>query len=222
MYFQVKGLILRSHVCGEADKSIIVFTDQWGKVSLVVPGAKKIKAKLAAASEPVTETDFIVYAAHEQARPKVTGAKVMDHFTAVKNNWQSFVYAQYCAELCDALTPFNMENGRKYELIARTWKLLATARNPQRIIMAFSLRFLKLSGYSFVEYLNNHTPYLLPEEDFLIRKMAALSGEELDADDTITAQREQSVHRHISNYVGLYLQRPLKSLAFLRKMECAV
>jgi DNA repair protein RecO (recombination protein O) len=222
MYYQVKGLILRSSVCGEADKSITAFTDLWGKVSLVVPGAKKIKAKLAAASEPVTETDFIVYAAHSRARPKVTGAKVMDNFSSVKKNWQSFVYAQYCAELCDALTPFNMENERKYELVARTWKLLATARNPERIIMAFSLRFLKLSGYSFVEYLNNHEAYLLPEEETLIRKLAALSGEELDAETAITAERERSVHRHINNYVGLYLQYPLKSLAFLRKMEIAV
>ncbi|MGA2090671.1 MAG: DNA repair protein RecO [Endomicrobiales bacterium] len=222
MYYQVKGLILRSQVCGEADKSIIAFTDQWGKISLMVPGAKKIKAKLAAATDPVTETDFIVYAAHHRARPKVTGAKVIDHYLPIKRKWQSFVYAQYCAELCDALTPFNMENERTYDLISRSWKLLATVRNPERIVMAFSLRFLKLSGYSFVEYLNNHETYLEPAEEALIRKLATLSGEELDVDPAITPDQEQSVKRHINNYVGLYLQRPLKSLAFMHKMECAV
>lgn len=219
MYFQVKGLILRSQVSGEADKSVVAFTDRWGKVSLVVPGAKKIKAKLACASEPVTETDFIVYAAHHRARPKVTGARVVDHFPTIKSRWQSFVHAQYCAELCDALSPFNLENARAYELVARTWRLLAGARNPERIVMAFSLRFLRLSGYSFTAYLDNHAAYIQPEDEELIRWLATLSGDELDAVDGIPPEREQSVRRHIENYVGLYLHRPLKSLAFMRKMQ---
>jgi len=60
--------------------------------------------------------------------------------------------------MTEMLTPFNSENLKKYELLQRTWGLLEKVRYPWRIFAAFTLRFLKLSGYSFIEYLRRKAP----------------------------------------------------------------
>ena len=93
----------------------------------------------------------------------------------------SFVIAQYCSEVAELLTPYDAENQQKYELLSRTWELLGVSRRPWRIFTAFVLRFLKLSGYSFVEYLKSEENSLTDYEIEIIRKIATMLGLEVDS-----------------------------------------
>ncbi len=214
MYQQLKGLILRGQVSAEADKLITIYTYEWGKISAIVPGAKKIVAKLSAATEPVVETDLMLYVSSPRARPKVTGAVLLGHFPGLRQQWRRFVAAQTCAEITDVLTPYNAENPQKYELLARTWQYLESAQYPWRIVMAFTLRFLKLSGYSFVDYLQREHSLIPPGQQQLIKKMATLPGDEVDRCLTIEEDVEQELKRHVDNYLSLHLTRPLGTRKF--------
>ncbi|MCL2485943.1 MAG: recombination protein O N-terminal domain-containing protein, partial [Endomicrobia bacterium] len=60
MYYQIKGLVLNSNTHGEADKIATIYSYEWGKIQAIVPSAKKIAAKLSAAIEPLTESEFMV------------------------------------------------------------------------------------------------------------------------------------------------------------------
>ena len=61
MYYNIKALILNTKLSSEADKVIVAYTNNIGKIYAVVPGAKKIIAKLNAATEPITESELIIY-----------------------------------------------------------------------------------------------------------------------------------------------------------------
>jgi len=221
MYYQLNGLVLNVRVCGEADKSATIYTREWGKISALVPGAKKIKAKLGAATEPVVEGEYLVYMAGPQARAKVTGAKISDGFMPLRTDWRRFTVASACSEVTDLLTPFNMENSQKYDLLARTWKLLETAKHPWRIFNAFTLRFLRLSGYSFVEYIKreNSAAAVDKTEFEAIRKFSTLSGEEVDGETGISEALENRVSRHLDRYLSIYIQRPMMTKIFWQKVE---
>jgi len=218
MYYQLRGLVLRSRVCAEADKLVTLYTSEWGKITAVFPGAKKIKAKFSAASEPVTESEFMVYSRNQGVRPKVTGARMARSFPALRKDWRNFSIASYCAEVCDKLTPFNAENPKKYELLLRTWELLENAKYPWRIYTAYVLRFLKLSGYNFYEYLINEN-VSMPKKDLeAILHLSTLSGEDLDKNYELSAASEERVRRYLDAYLLLYLPRPLSSREFFRKI----
>ena len=219
MYYYIKGLVLKSKISAEADRLITMYSYEWGKISAIVPGAKKIKAKLGWAAEPIRETEFHVYVKDGTMRPKVTGAKALNNYAKLFSDWKRFSVAQYCAEVVDVLTAFNSENTRKYELLQRTWELLETSKNPWRIFSAFVLRFLNLSGYSFVEYLKRHNTLVSNDEKAHIRKLAAVSGEEVDNLLDLDGEIEYNVSRAIDGYLSTYLPRKLYSKEFCRKIE---
>ena len=219
MYYQLNGLVLRSKVSSEADKLITLYTYEWGKITAVVPGAKKIKAKFSAVSEPVTEGEFMVYAKHQSVRPKVTSAKISCSFVKLRSSWRNYSIAAYCAEICDQLTPFNAENPAKYELLRRTWGLLEDAKNPWRVCTAFVLRFLKLSGYNFYEYLQSENVGMPARELEAIRNLTRLSGEDIDKNFDLSQAHEERIRRYVDAYLLFYLPRPLSSREFFRKVN---
>ncbi|MCX5781794.1 MAG: DNA repair protein RecO [Elusimicrobia bacterium] len=218
MYYHIKGLVLKSQISAEADKIITVYTHEWGKISAVVPGAKKIKAKLAWAAEPIRENEFLVYAKNGYLRPKVTGAKAINSFTKLFCDWRRFSIAQYCAEIMDVLTPFNSENARKYELLSRTWNLLETSKYPWRIFSAFVLRFLNLSGYSFTEFLKRNKHLVNNPERELIGKLSNMPGEDVDKLFPLESRIETNIKQAIDSYLSMYLPRKLCSKEFCEKI----
>lgn len=221
MYYQIKGLVLNSQISNEADKTLTLFTHEWGKISVVVPGAKKIKAKFSAISEPVTESEFMVYSSRPTARPKVTGARMLNAFPELRADWRRFAAAQYCAEICDSLTPFNAENFKKYELLLRVWHLIGHAKFPWRIFLAFALRFLKLSGYSFLEYLRKEQHFVPAKEQRAIELLSVLSGDDIDDIIDFSPDLEKDVRRYLDNYLNLYVSRPLAAREFWHKINIA-
>jgi DNA repair protein RecO (recombination protein O) len=212
MYYQIKGLVLSAHTQGEADKSAIVYCYQWGKVSLIFPGAKKINAKLSSAAEPLTESEFIVYQNHPLMRPKVTGANIINNYSLVKSDFQRNLFALYAAEISSKLAGYNIENKEKYILIARIWEVLGTCQNLRRALTAFVLRFLQLSGYSFGEYLFANGGIIDEDTQMQIMKLSKCSGEVIDKFDFNDARIWKFVENYLAGHikkssVGLFMEK---------------
>jgi DNA repair protein RecO (recombination protein O) len=221
MYQNSTGLILKASVLNEADKLLTLYTYQWGKIYAVAPGAKKIKAKFIGATEPIIETDFMFYFTSSSSRPKITGAKISNSFPPLIKDWRRHFVAQYCAEVCDKLTPLQSANPAKYDLLLRTWKLIESADNPMRIYIAFTLRFLRLSGYNFVEYLKKESAYLRKEEVEIIRHLATFSGDDIDKNLEIDKDMELSLMQKIDNFMAYYLHQNVSAKKAWQKLICA-
>ena len=172
MYYNIKALILNTKTVSEADKVITAYTNKWGKIYAVVPSAKKIVAKLNPATEPVTESELIVYQNSQYSRPTVTGARILNNNTQVKQDFYKNLLAFYVCEISDKIVPLHMPNIKKYELIKRTWSLLATSKIPLRVLTAFSLRLLKISGYSMVDYLKRNYSNIKKEDILYLKKIS--------------------------------------------------
>ena len=116
MYYNIKALILNTKLVSEADKIITAYTDKWGKIYAIVPSAKKIVAKLNAATEPITESELIVYQNSQYSRPTITGARILNNNTAVKQDFHRNLLAFYVCEISDKFAPMHLPNAKKYEL----------------------------------------------------------------------------------------------------------
>ncbi|MDR1195436.1 MAG: DNA repair protein RecO [Endomicrobium sp.] len=216
MYYSIKGLVLNSAVHSESNKLITVYSYEWGKIQAIVPGAKKISAKLSAATEPLTESEFMVLQNHPSMRPKITGASILNNNTAVKTDFKRNIYALYAAEISDKFAPFNADNTEKYALIVRVWQLLGTCSSPQRVLTAFILRFLKLSGYSFTDYIKHENSSINAEIAKGLRKFSNCSGDDAD---NICEFDDNKIWNYVETYLTNYIKRPSVSI-FLKKIGC--
>ncbi|MBN1621378.1 MAG: DNA repair protein RecO [Endomicrobiales bacterium] len=219
MYYRLNGLVLQTKISSEADKQLTIYTNKWGKIVATAPGAKKITAKLSSATEPLTESEFMIYLTTPNSRAKITGAKILDNFSEIKNDWRKLTIAQCCIEICDKLTPFRSENKLKYELLCKTLKYLEQVKNPWRIFIAFTLRFLKLSGYSFTEYLKKENFNMNSKERDTIKRLATLSGKDIDKMRNFEEESQNRIMKYLNNYLNFYLPRPLATIKFLQKVN---
>ncbi|OEG69843.1 hypothetical protein ATZ36_00220 [Candidatus Endomicrobiellum trichonymphae] len=214
MYYSIKGLVLNAKIQGEHDKLITVYSYEWGKIQAVVPSAKKIAAKLSSATEPLTESEFMVFGSYPVLRPKITGANIIENNTKIKTDFKRNLYALYAAEVSDKIAPFNLENTVKYNLIVRIWQILSVCKYPKRALTAFILRFLKLSGYAFSDYLKNNNAFAGIGIEKTVKRLSNCSGDNIDMLEEI---EEEKIWNCVENYLTNYIRRPALSV-FLKKI----
>ncbi|MDD5021570.1 MAG: DNA repair protein RecO [Endomicrobiaceae bacterium] len=217
MYYNLNALILNSTVSAEADKTITIYTCKWGKIRAVVPSAKKIIAKLASATEPVTESEITIYQTSSHSKPTVTGARILNNNTIVKQDYNRYFLALYVSELSDKFAPINMPNEKKYDLISRTWQLLGSSQVPLRVLTAFSLRLLKISGYSMTDYIARESA--MKKNDFVyLQKISNCSGDELEILEGFDKKRDELMWNYVENYIKTYVPQ-LSVGTFLKKIK---
>jgi len=147
-YQRTHGIVLYSRKTGEVDKYLHIYSMELGKVKAMATGSRKITAKLLAATEPVTETEFMLYLNSKTSRVRVVGGVLKNMFNPLKTNITKYSYACAVVNLVDSLTAEHDKNTHKYVLLKRTLELLETAKRPDYIYLAFALRFMKLCGYA--------------------------------------------------------------------------
>lgn len=217
MYYNLNALVLNSTISSEADKTITVYTCKWGKIHAVVPSAKKIVAKLASATEPITESEITVYQTSSHCKPTVTGARILNNNTIVKQDSKRYFLALYVSELSDKFAPINMPNEKKYDLISRTWQLLGSSPVPLRVLTAFSLRLLKISGYSMTDYIARESA-MKKNDFFCLQKISNCSGEDLDVLEGFDKKKDELMWNYVENYIKTYVPQ-LSVGTFLKKIK---
>jgi DNA repair protein RecO (recombination protein O) len=218
MYYNIKALILNTKLSQEADKVITAYTTKWGKIYATVPGAKKIVAKLNSATEPITESELIVYQNSQYSRPTVTGARILNNNTEVKQDFYRNLLAFYVCEISDKFAPVHLPGIKKYELIARTWCLLAVSKTPLRVLTAFALRLLKISGYSMVDYLKRNCSNIKKEDILYLKKIANCCGDSLDTIEEFVNSDDKVMWNYVESYIKIYIPQPSVGL-FLKKIN---
>jgi len=218
MYYNIKALILNTKLSQEADKIITVYTNTMGKIYATVPGAKKIGAKLNSATEPITESELIIYQNSQYSRPTVTGARILNNNTAVKQDFYKNLLAFYVCEISDKFAPMHLPSKKKYELISRTWGLLATSKIPLRVLTAFSLRLLKISGYSMVDYLKRNYSSIKKEDILYLKKISNCCGDNLDNMEELENSDDKVMWNYVESYIKTYIPQPSVGI-FLKKIN---
>jgi DNA repair protein RecO (recombination protein O) len=216
VYYIIKGLVINVMLHGEYDKLITLYSYEWGKIQVIVPSAKKIAAKLASATELLTESEFIVFNNYySSGRAKITGASIIQNNSKVKIDFKRNLYALYAAEVSNKLSSFNLKNVGKYNLISRIWEILGICKYPKRALIAFVLRFLKLSGYGYLDYLKYNNSFVSKDVEKSIKKLSFCSGSDIDFVKEI---EDEKVWRYVESYLTFYIRKPSLSI-FLKKID---
>lgn len=143
--FRLDTLILKHMDYGEADRILVVFSKEKGKVRAIAKGVRKMHSRKAGHLEPFSHTQLFL--ANGRDMPIVTQAQTIDAFSGLRNDLVKIGYASYIIELVDRFSSEDGENLSLYLLLLETLERLEVSQDLFCIIQYFELHFLDIQGF---------------------------------------------------------------------------
>ncbi len=145
MALTAKGLIIREHNVGEADRFVTVLTDTLGVIRASVRGARRVTSRAGASTRMLSYSAFSLVKGRDKYIVDTAAPERV--FFATGGSVEQISLAQYFCELAAAVAP-NEEPAEDYlRLILNALHLLEKGENRDRIKAVLELRMLCLAGY---------------------------------------------------------------------------
>jgi len=143
--FHLDALILKHMDYGEADRIVVTFSRERGKVRAVAKGVRKLHSRKAGHLEPFTHTRLFL--AQGRDMPIITQAQTIDPFGGLRNDLVRIGYASYIIELLDRFSSEDGANQSLFRLSLEMLHRLEESKDPFPAIQYFELHMLALQGF---------------------------------------------------------------------------
>ncbi len=144
-YYQTEGLVLRRHNIGEADRIIVFYTRDYGKMSAKARGVRKIKSKLAGSLEPFVESE--IRFAKGKSLDTIIGVTPHHLYKIPTQDISDLAIALLLLEIIERLTAEQQPNKQVYELLNESLQGLEKKIPPEVVRQYFSFKLLEELGY---------------------------------------------------------------------------
>lgn len=138
-------VVLRHSNWGEADRLLVLFSREAGKLRAVAKGIRKIRSRKAGHLEPFTHVKVMM------ARGRdfwiVTQAETMNAYLPVRDDLVRTAYAGYVIELLDRFTYEEGQNRALFHLLVDTLERVSTLPDPFAAVRYYEIRLLDLLGF---------------------------------------------------------------------------
>lgn len=142
---RVDAVVLRHSDWGEADRLLVLFTKEAGKLRAVAKGARKIRSRKAGHLEPFTHVKMLL--ARGRDLWIVTQAETIDAYLPLRDDLVRTAYAAYVIELLDRFTYEEGENRAIFHVLTDTLMRVATEADPFLAVRYYEIRLLDLLGF---------------------------------------------------------------------------
>lgn len=143
--FRLEAVVLRHIDWGEADRLLILYSLESGKLRAVAKGVRRPRSRKAGHLEPFTRSTLQL--ARGRDLPIVTQADTLDAYLPLREDLVLTTLAAYVIELIDRFTYEEGENRALYRLLADTLSRLCTSPNPDLAVRYYEMRLLDLLGF---------------------------------------------------------------------------
>lgn len=142
----VIGLVLKNKPYKENDMLVWIYTKDYGKMTLIARGVRKIKSKNAPACQTITLSDFIFVP--RVGLSTLIKASSIEYFRHIKEDIELEAYASYCIEFIYKYTKDNDPDDVCYYNLLLALKYLDTGYNPKLVYLLFNAFILGITGSS--------------------------------------------------------------------------
>jgi DNA repair protein RecO (recombination protein O) len=140
-----EAVVLRHSDWGEADRLLIIYTRERGKLRAIAKGARRLRSRKAGHLEPFTRVTL------QLAQGKdfwiVTEARTVDAYLPLRDDLMRTGYGAYIVELLDRFTYEEGENNALYQLLIETLKRITSEDDPFLAVCYYEIRLLDLVGF---------------------------------------------------------------------------
>lgn len=145
MALTAKGLIIREHNIGEADRFVTVLTDTLGVIRASVRGARRVNSRAGASTRLLAYARLSLVKGREKY---IVDTAVPERvFFVAGGSVEQLALAQYFCELFFAVAPREDEAGEYLRLLLNALHLLEKGEQPDRIKATTEWRLMAMAGY---------------------------------------------------------------------------
>lgn len=145
---KTEAVVLSKINYGDTSSIVSLFTEEFGKLSVIVKGARSLKSKFGKIVDPVNHLHIVFYKKDTREIQLLSSADILDHFPNIKNNLHKIKYAYAILELVKALMAEHETNKKIFKGIVRILTRLETSNELSEITFGrFFIFFLKEIGY---------------------------------------------------------------------------
>jgi len=148
VYFKTKAVILKIYSSDGNRFYITAYTRDFGKITYLVRGLNKNKARLKSALMPFSLSEII--AVMSRSKPVITRAKLIKSLYS-KTNFRNQALSFYFANLADRLIEDQLRDKKIFSLIAGTLNILEKTKSKKLLrsllLAYFPLKLIKYLGY---------------------------------------------------------------------------
>lgn len=148
MLQRVEGIVIRSVAYGEGNLIVTLFTGEYGKVGVMVRGAKKTKSRHAAVTQLYTYGDYVFYQSKAGSLGTLNHAELLNAYTGVRGDLRRSAFASYFAELTDRLVPDGEASAHLFEQLRGAMEALDAGKDPQVVGFLYELKLFHFAGVS--------------------------------------------------------------------------
>lgn len=142
---RVDAVVLRHSDWGEADRLLVLYTREAGKLRAVAKGARKIRSRKAGHIEPFTRSTLML--AKGRDLWIVTQAATIDAFQGLREDLEKTGYTAYVIELLDRFTYEDGHHPELYQLLIDTLARIAASNQAFLAVRYYELRLLDFLGF---------------------------------------------------------------------------
>jgi len=143
--YRVEAVVLRRVDFGEADRVLVLFTRERGKVPVVAKGVRRMSSRMAGHLELFTQSELLL--AKGANLDVVTQAETRNAFRPLREDLTRTSTAYLIVETVDALTEEALEQPELFDLLTATFSALGTAEDPRLVAAHFQIRLLDVTGF---------------------------------------------------------------------------
>ncbi|WP_139376072.1 DNA repair protein RecO [Clostridium oryzae] len=141
-----KGIVIKTMDYKENDKILWIFTDKFGKISVIAKGAKKSKNRLFNLCLTFCFSELVLYKGKNMYR--INEGNIIESFQGFLNDLDMLTYASYICELIDISMVENEPNLELFKLMLTAMYLLkSNAMDSDILLRAYETNVLKHTGY---------------------------------------------------------------------------
>lgn len=210
-FFDCKGLVINKKDFGEADRYITIFTENFGKMDILVKGIRKSKKREQSSADILTLSKFTFYKKGENF--VLSNLVTLDSYSEIKENIDNLGIALYIIAILNGIL---VENNRKKELFALTEKSLnflknSTDERKNYILTAFYLnKVIKDEGLGFF---NGEGLYFSFEKNKFL-------NEEEEYSFKVTKEEKEIIEKFLAEKTKLIIEggyslKEIKNIIFL-------
>jgi DNA repair protein RecO (recombination protein O) len=146
MLYKAEAVVIRSMDYGEGNKIITLYTKQWGKVSVMARGAKKMKSRHSAITQLFTYGEYTYYKTGSMGN--LNYGEIINSHHLLHENIHKTAYAAYILEMIDRMLIEQEGSSYLFEQLIAALDAIADDKDPQVITHLFEMKMLRFAGYT--------------------------------------------------------------------------
>lgn len=144
---KTEGIVLKKYDYGEADRIIVVFTKDYGKISSIVKGIRKSRRREGASTDILTISDFIFFEKNDKIY--ISSSEMKKNYIQVSEDSFKTAVLFYILRILDIFTQEKEKNVKVYETVLKLIDYIEREKEQEKILVSvtyFILRVLKIEG----------------------------------------------------------------------------